>query len=517
MSKKQKLTKKQQKQINNMTRSRGFKIVLIIILLLVLAIGSYFGYSYYSVSKELKTVDYEAVIVGVDKTVINVSVKVEDIDCVVESYDVCLFDGDKVVLASKKDNKEVNKYIDYKFEKLKPGKEYTVGIILYKGVISSKLFTASKNLSKSYLATTLEDEALHVYVLEMRDKYGDSLYIKKGNFDMLIDSGEQGDGEYVRDFISENISDDKKLEVLVVTHAHSDHMGGLVKTSNSDNNPKSLDAVDKIDKIIDYGHNRNSNTMHTNWELKRQEYVEKGAIHYPAYDAVNGLNGLSNIIEIEENFTIEIVDTNNYVKTNELPSSNLYNEYSVATLINYYGNKLFAAGDLEDKGENALVDNASNTGIKDIKEEDEVIYKACHHGTDVGGNASGDGGNKMPLLKLLKPDYFIISSTIGTSDHPYVKTIANFLYFSDEIYFNGTNGTLDVALTGSSVEINGSGATVKYEVPGYDITTFDYNSQRSLKYTETLHYQYSIYGKTGVTRKEATENALEALLSKYPK
>ncbi len=518
MAKKKKMTKKQQQQIKNVTSSKWFIWLIIVVLFIVVAAGGYFGYSYYDATKKINDIEYEVVFDETDTKRINVSVKVNDEKKVLDYYDVCVLDVNNDVVSSIDDNTIVNEFVQYEFTKLKANRTYKIGLIYYRGVVSKNLFVATKNyLNETYVTQTLSinDEELHVYVLEMHDKYGDSLYIKKGDFDMLIDSGDAGDGEYVRDFIEENISEDKKLEVLVVTHAHSDHMGGLVKMSNSDSKPKSLDAVDSIDYIIDYGHSRNSNTMHSSWVTKRQEYIDKGAVHYPAYDAVNGLNGLTNIIEIEENFTIEIVDTNNYVENNQLPSSTNYNEYSVATLITYYETKLFAAGDLEDAGENKLVSNASNTGINDITEEDEVIYKACHHGTDVGTNRNADGGNKMSLLKLIKPDYFIISSTIGESDHPYVKTIANFLWFSDEIYFNGTNGTLDILLDGSDVNITGFGATVKYSVPGY--SNMDYDSQKNLKYTDTLHYMYSLYGTTGVTRKAAVESAYQALLTNYPK
>lgn len=371
---------------------------------------------------------------------------------------------------------------------------------------------------------------VQIYSIEMHDKYGDSLFVKYGDYDILIDAGDRGDGQYVQEFVDSHISSDKILDLLVVTHCHSDHMGGLTKMSSIDNDKKALDNVSKVNNIIDFGHMRVSNYMYDSYAILRESFIDNGAKYYSAYEAVHGLDGLSNVLTFGD-LSVEIIDTNYYAsKTTDLGSQDdvPFNEYSVATLIKYKKTKLFCAGDLEDNGEKELIANASNTSLKDIKDSDTVIYKACHHGTDVGtannktsGATSSNGGNRMALLKIIKPDFCLISSTINESDHPFPRALATMLYFTEEIYFNGTNGTLCFDLNGEDVGVQGLGATTKYKI---DDKTIDYDKEKNKKYIETEWYKKHIFNGAKSwyngsiekpTDKELTEWYLEKLRKDY--
>lgn len=341
------------------------------------------------------------------------------------------------------------------------------------------------------------DGDVQIYSIEMRDKYGDSLFIKYGDYDVLIDAGDAGDGEFVRDFVDSHISSDKNLDLLIVTHCHSDHMGGLVKVKNTDNGIKALDNVSTISNIIDFGHIRSTNLMYNSYVSLRDSYIAKGTNYYPAYESAKHLDSLSSVLNFGE-LSIEIIDTFNYAtKTTDLPSDTDFNDYSVATLITYKTTKLFCAGDLEDVGEKSLIQNSQSTSLKDIKDSDTVMYKACHHGTDVGtannmntGATSNNGGNRMALLKIIKPDICFVSSAITQSDHPFPRAIATMLYFTDRLYFNGTNGTLCFNLDGMNVNVTGAGATTNYTLDGF---TIDYEAEKNLVYTETTWYKNHIF------------------------
>ena len=370
---------------------------------------------------------------------------------------------------------------------------------------------------------------VQIYSIEMRDKYGDSIFIKYGDYDILIDAGDDGDGEFVRNFVDSHISADKNLDLLIVTHCHSDHMGGLTKMSKSDNGAKALDNVQTISNIIDFGHLRTSYYMYTSYAELRQSYIDKGTNYYPAYEATKHVDGLSNVIAFNE-LSIEVIDTFNYAdKATDLNGSSVkYNEYSVATLITYKNTKLFCAGDLEDKGEKTLVEHANETSLKNVTKENTVIYKACHHGTDVGtanntktGTTSTNGGNRMALLKLLNPDYCFVSSAISQSEHPFPRAVATMLYFTDKLYFNGTNGTLCFNLDGTNIEVTGAGATTNYTIEGI---TINYDAEKNLVYTETTWYKNHKFGgemgwyKGGIanpTDKELTEWYLNELKTMY--
>nr|MCR4899132.1 hypothetical protein [Acholeplasmatales bacterium] len=164
------------------------------------------------------------------------------------------------------------------------------------------------------------------------------------------------------------------------------------------------------------------------------------------------------------------------------------------------------------------------------KDSDTVIYKACHHGTDVGsannkstGATSTNGGNRMALLQLLNPDYCFVSSAITQSDHPFPRAIATMLYFTENVYFNGTMGTICFDLDGTNVGVQGLGATSNYTLTGHEI---DYESEKNLRYTETVWYNNHIFEGAyswykgdiaNPTDKELTEWYLNKLYEDYPK
>lgn len=374
---------------------------------------------------------------------------------------------------------------------------------------------------------------VQIYSIEMRDKYGDSLFIKYNDYDILIDAGDRGDGEFVRNFVDSHISSDKNLDLLIVTHCHSDHMGGLTKMSSSDSDPKALDNVNSISNIIDFGHARSNYYMYNSYASLRTTFINKGTSYYPAYEAAKHVGGLANKVEFGD-LSVEIIDTFNYSdKTTDLISDDntkyKYNEYSVATLITYKNTKLFCAGDLEDVGEKTLIEHSGETALKDVKKEDTVIYKACHHGTDVGtannkstGYKSTNGGNRMALLQLLNPDYCFVSAAINESDHPFPRAVATMLYFTDKLYFNGTMGTICFDLDGTNVGVQGLGVTTEYKLAGHEI---DYNSEKNLKYIDTVWYNNHIFkGEkawykgdiANPTDKDLTEWYLNELKKMYP-
>ena len=127
----------------------------------------------------------------------------------------------------------------------------------------------------------VEESPLEVYVLEMCGIYGDSLYLQQGNVDILIDAGWDTDGAYVRDFVDSHL-EDGVLDLLVVTHAHGDHVGGMTTA---------LTNVETITNIIDYGTFATAPSGSENglagYEALKKTYINAGTTYTSAYAAVN--------------------------------------------------------------------------------------------------------------------------------------------------------------------------------------------------------------------------------------
>lgn len=92
---------------------------------------------------------------------------------------------------------------------------------IFGGFKSNTVVLDSENITVS----DLKNADLLVCVMSIGQ--ADSIYIKQGEKSMLIDCGEYDSAEKILDRLS--LLDVKKLDVLVLTHPHSDHIGGAKK------------------------------------------------------------------------------------------------------------------------------------------------------------------------------------------------------------------------------------------------------------------------------------------------
>ena len=138
------------------------------------------------------------------------------------------------------------------------------------------------------------DENIEVYFLEMQHIYSDSIFIKSGNVEVLIDSGYAYDGTYIDSFLDTHMTDDR-LDLLMLSHSDEDHVNGL---------ENALQNVENISMMIDYG-GRNTGSV----GQIREKYIEKGMTYHSAYDCVNFIDGANDRYYLTEDLTIDILDT----------------------------------------------------------------------------------------------------------------------------------------------------------------------------------------------------------------
>ena len=283
-------------------------------------------------------------------------------------------------------------------------------------------------------------EPLEIYYIEVSKTYADAVYIKKGLFDILIDAGTAEDGMHVKEFVESHM-EDKTLDLVMVSHAHDDHYGGVSKV---------LEAVDNVSLFLDYGgDSQNSYTE------ARDAFVARGSKHFGAYDCANELNDAVKKWYLTKDLTCEILNTGNYIKQN----GSAQNPQSVAAIFEYKDFSYFTAGDLTTSAETDL--------LKYEELQPVSLYKASHHGSH--------GSNSIELLNALDPYCIGISAAItgdpngqndGIKGHPAGAAVQRFFQAprisrSHNVYWNGVNGDMCFTTYGGATDISFKGSPTR--------------------------------------------------------
>lgn len=295
-----------------------------------------------------------------------------------------------------------------------------------------------------------------IHFLELGNKYtGDSIYIKAGENDILIDAGSRGNSaqaicEYVDDYCEDNT-----LEYVIATHAHQDHIAGFVGTSSI---PGIFDYY-KCETIIDFPLTKATSQVYKNYVLKRDAEVKNdGATHYTALECYNNENGAKRTYEIADGIKMTILY--NYYYEHETSDEN---DYSVCLLFNDGSNNYLFTGDLEHDGEAKLVQYNNLPKCK--------VFKAGHHGSPTS--------SREELLEVIEPEIVCVCCCTGSDEYtnnnanmfPSQAFINRVAKYTDLIYatsivsgnkegFESLNGNIVVSLREGVIVVNCSNNNV---------------------------------------------------------
>jgi len=271
-----------------------------------------------------------------------------------------------------------------------------LGAVLYFTVdaVRSKVDSLLRKEDDLPKATTYGDQDLSFHFLELGNNYtGDSTYIKAGNIDILIDAGSRENSAPVIEKYVDQYCTDGKLEYVIATHAHQDHIAGFVKD-------KGIFAHYECEVIIDFALTNATSGVYNNYVTARDAEVKAGAKHYTALDCCNEVNGAKKTYDLGEGMSMTILYQEFYEKT-----TGDENNYSVCVLFNHGDNYYLFTGDLEKEGEASLV--------KENKLPEVQLFKAGHHGSYT---ASTD-----TLLKVIKPKIVCVCCCAGAVEYTQTK------------------------------------------------------------------------------------------------
>lgn len=237
---------------------------------------------------------------------------------------------------------------------------------------------------------------------------GDSIFIElPNNSTMLIDAGESSKGQIVTNYIKS--LGYSKIDYLVGTHPHTDHIGGLAYVINN----FSIGSI----------------------------YMPKAISTSKTYE--NLLNTISqkNLKVTTAKANVNILNNNNLKIDIIAPNSDSYSElnnYSAVVKIIYENRKFLFMGDAETKSENEIMSDVSAD-----------VIKIGHHGSDTSSGQS--------FVNKVKAKYVIIM--VGNNnryDHPYQTIIDRWTSTGATIYRTDLNGNIIVTSDGNLLDISSS-------------------------------------------------------------
>ena len=301
---------------------------------------------------------------------------------------------------------------------------------------------------------------------------GDSIYIKAGETDILVDAGSREESATaIKDYIFDSESDlhsyvsDNKLEYVIATHADQDHIAAFVGSKGilTDNNIE-------IDNIITFAKSNKTTKVYNNFKNAVEARKASGTKVYTALDCYNNVNGASRIIQVAAGIEIEILY--NYFYDHDCPDNE--NNYSVCFMLRRGEEQYLFTGDLENEDGNAEDKLVENNDLGEV-----YLYKMGHHGSKTSSS--------MNLLNEIKPKVVVATcvafsteytknmdntfptkiavdniNSLGTVEHFYVTSMVK----NNEAGFEDANGNI-------VVKANSNGTYVECSNSNEDFYNFD--------------------------------------------
>lgn len=249
------------------------------------------------------------------------------------------------------------------------------------------------------------------------DYAGDSIYIKAGDNDILIDAGSRTNSIDDIDNYIKQYCTDGTLEFVIATHADQDHIAGFSKEDGS------IFDLYECQTIIDFPLTDKTTQTYNRYVSERDAEVQAGAKHYTALECYNNENGAQRVYNLTEDGNVKMEILYNYYYENAHSDEN---NYSVCLMF-YHGSRQFLfTGDLEKEGEEKLAQKYDFSQVE--------LFKAGHHGSKTSSNDC--------LLSEIKPKMSVVCCCAGSVEYtqnlentfPTQEFIDRIAPYTDKVY-----------------------------------------------------------------------------------
>lgn len=236
---------------------------------------------------------------------------------------------------------------------------------------------------------------------------GDAAFIDTNGLDVLVDGGSRDAGIILLDHLRDlNVS---KIDIVVATHPHEDHIGGLIAV---------LSSKMTVGSVLYNGQSANTKVYSDFINLARGKIkiAERGQVYTLDFNV--------NLTILNPPQPLEFEDVNSNSIVFRLQTG------SIAFLF---------MGDATFETEEGIIHAGFNINSQ--------VLKVGHHGSRY---ATSQG-----FLDMVNPKYAIISAGVGNPyGHPHQETIQRLREMGVVIYGTYTYGTIVMSTDGQTVKVN---------------------------------------------------------------
>ncbi len=486
------------------------KIIIFILLIVILIVVGVFGFLYYETLKKLDTVKVDNSSINVEDSIVSFTASVNGDASEYEIYAI----KDGVKYSFVESSKKFDENISYS-KKLDAG-QYTIYVEFYTPLFAGynvyktiKLDTITIKRDITEAANGVKYEDFQIQFLELGNtSAGDSIYIKAGENDILIDAGsEKGSAPTLEAQIDEYCTD-KKLEYVITTHGDQDHIAAMVGNKSNGSYNGILYYYD-VDNIIYNAQTTKTSNIYKEFITAADNAVSNGATRTYAHEFFNSDQTPkdSATIKLSEYVSMTILWNKYYFEkgytTSSIPSG-WENNYSVCTLFTYTRNNethnFLLTGDLEYEGEEALV-NHYDGSTPSLTLPTVDLFKGGHHGSATSSNDF--------LLEKITPSIVCVCSCCGTNEYTtdystqfitqaFVNRVAK---YTDSVYCTSTINpeTKEVESMNGKITVSaGLDKSGKVQI-GLDATNNLTKLKDTTWFNETVYVKdYTVDSKTGI-------------------
>lgn len=272
-------------------------------------------------------------------------------------------------------------------------------------VVKCEAYSSLNGGTEAAIAKTNSNSIMTIHFIDVGQ--GDSIFVDFNEYEILLDAGGLTSGIEVANYIEPYV--DGNLEIMIGTHVHEDHIGGL----------STILSLFQVDQIIDSG-----DTVLTKAykEFSTAALKEVNCNYHSDEDLM---------IQLGNGAIFKVIETGD-------GRSNVNNN-SVVTLIDYNYVEVLLTGDMEASAEKSNLH----------KLIDVDVLKAGHHGSNTASS--------QDFLHVVKPETVIISCGIGNIyGHPHKEAMERFLNMGASVYGTFQSGNIVMTTDGNSYSFNTS-------------------------------------------------------------